>query len=61
MTLYLIGDGLFYPLSENCLVYICKQEVYEKLTEKEAIELITKTLQRVKMGAINSDKPEIVH
>ena len=61
MTLYLIGDGLFYPLSENYLVYICKREVYEKLSEKEAIELITKTLQGVKMGLAHSDKPEIVH
>ena len=47
MNLYLIGDEVFYPISDHYLLYICKKEVMDKLNELERLKLIKSSLESV--------------
>lgn len=48
MTLYLVGNNVFYPLSDEYLVYVCKIWELNGLSIKEATDLINHKLLELK-------------
>ena len=50
MKLYQVDDSVFFPLSDNYLVYLCKKETLDRLTEEETLELIVKMLREARMA-----------
>ena len=50
LKLYQVDDSVFFPLSDNYLVYLCKKETLDRLTEEETLELIVKMLREARMA-----------